>query len=302
MITQPPTLIEHPNLALSSLSMHDPLVTNPLTNDDESQVLRFLAERPLHNVVMAGLIRDNGIESKFNRGTFYGCRNAPGTLVGVALIGHAIFIDARSDDALSEFAKLAQQFPRTHMLMGEKGLIERFWQYYAPNGQPQHRICREVLFELNKQSTRTEYVANLRLARVSDLAHVVPVHATMAFEESGVHPLQVDPDGFRQRCQRRIEQGRTWLVVEQDRLIFKADVISDTPEVIYLEGVYVQPERRGRGIGSQCLAQLTQELLHRTNSITVLANEERPQAQKFFRKLGFVPRGWYDTWFLRTQN
>jgi len=302
MITQPPSLIEHPNLALSSLSMHDPLVTTRLTNDDESEVLRFLAERPLHNVVMAGLIRDNGIESKFNRGNFYGSRNAAGNLVGVALIGHAIFIDARSDDALSEFAKLAQQFPRTHMLMGEKGLIERFWQYYAPNGDPQHRICREVLFELTKQSTRTEYVANLRLARVSDLAHVVPVHDTMAFEESGVHPLQVDPDGFRQRCQRRIEQGRTWLVVEQDQLIFKADVISNTPEVIYLEGVYVHPDHRGQGIGSQCLAQLAQQLLNRTNSISVLVNEERPEAQKFFRKLGFVPRGWYDTWFLRTQN
>lgn len=302
MITQSPMLNEHPTLALSSLSTPEPLITTRLNNNDESEVLRFLAERPLHNVVMAGLIRDNGVESKFNRGTFYGCRNNEGTLVAVALIGHSVFIEARCDEALAEFAKLARQFPRVHMLMGEKGLIERFWHYYAPKGQPQHRVCREILFELKAQAARSQYVANLRLARISDLSRVVPVHAELAFEESGVHPLQVDPDGFRQRCQRRIEQGRTWLLWEQDQLVFKADVISDTPEVIYLEGVYVHPEHRGHGRGSQCLAEIAGRLLNRTKSLSVLVNEERPRAHEFFRKLGFLPRGWYDTWFLRTQN
>ena len=302
MITQSPKLIEHPTMAFSSLSKHQPLITARLTNDDKSAVLSFLAERPLHNVVMAGLIRDNGIESKFNRGTFYGCRDAGGSLVGVALIGHAIFIDARCDEAIREFAHLTQQFPRAHMLMGENELIERFWQYYAPNGQSQHRICREVLFELKEQSTRSEFVANLRLARAADLSRLVPVHADMAFEESGVHPLQVDPHGFRQRCQRRIEEGRTWVLVEDDQLIFKTDVISDTPEVIYLEGVYVHPEHRDHGYGSKCLAQLARKLLERTRSITVLVNENRVPAQTFFCKLGFEPRGWYDTYFLRTQS
>ena len=302
MITQTPTLIiEHPKLALSSLSTHDPLVTTRLTNEDASQTLAFLAERPLHNAVMAGLIRDNGIESDFNRGTFYGCHDAAGILAGVALIGHAIFIDARSDEALRRFAKLAHAFPRAHMLMGEKELIERFWRFYAPNQPPKHRICREVLFELNERSARCEYVANLRIARLSDVPRVVRVHAALAFAESGVHPLQADADGFRQRCQRRIEQGRTWVLVQHDKLIFKADIISEAPEVTYLEGVYVHPEYRGRGIGSNCLSQLTRELLERTKSISLLVDQKRPQAQSFFRKLGFVSRGWYDTHFLRTQ-
>jgi predicted GNAT family acetyltransferase len=301
MITQTPTLIEHPNLALSSLSTDDPLVTTRLTNENAPHVLSFLAERSLHNVVMAGLIRDNGIESNFNRGTFYGCHNGAGILLGVALIGHAIFMDARCDEALRRFAKLAHAFPRAHMLMGEKELIERFWRFYAPNQPANHRICREVLFELNEQLTQSEYVCNLRIARLSDLARVVPVHAAMAFEESGVHPLQADADGFRERCRRRIEQGRTWVKVEHGRLIFKADIISESPEVTYLEGVYVHPEFRGRGLGSNCLSQLTRELLDRTKSISVLVNQQRPQAQRFFRKLGFVSRGWYDTHFLRTQ-
>ena len=35
------------------------------------------------------LIRDNGIVSSLNRGTFYGCRDLNGNLEGVALVGHA---------------------------------------------------------------------------------------------------------------------------------------------------------------------------------------------------------------------
>ena len=37
--------------------------TEPLTNQEETEVIAFLAERPLHTVCMAGLIRDNGLES-----------------------------------------------------------------------------------------------------------------------------------------------------------------------------------------------------------------------------------------------
>jgi predicted GNAT family acetyltransferase len=302
MITESPTLNEYQVTAISPLPMRQPVVTTRLRDENEAEVLGFLADRALHNAVMTGLIRGNGIESKFNRGTFYGCRDVADTLLGVALIGHAVFIDARCDEALREFARLAQEFPRVHMLVGEQEMIERFWKYYAPNGQPRHRLCREVLFELNDQSTRSDHVANLRLARVSDLSSIVPVHATMAFEESGVNPLLVDPDGFRQRCRRRIEERRTWVLIEEDKLIFKADIISDTPEVVYLEGVYVHPEYRRQGHGSKCLTQLTRGLLNQTRSISLLVNQERQQAMEFFKKLGFVSRGLYDTIFLRTQT
>jgi len=302
MIAESPTLIEQPITAISPLSMRQQAATTCLRKENETEVLRFLTERPLHNAVMTGLIRDNGLESKFNRGTFYGCRDGSDALVGVALIGHGVFIDARCDDALQEFARLAQEFPRVHLLMGEQDVVERFWKYYAPHGQSKRRLCREVLLQLNEPPARPDDSANLRLAHLWDLSRVVPVHATMAFEESGVNPLLVDPVGFRQRCRRRIEERRTWVLVEHDKLIFKADVISDSPEVVYLEGICVHPEYRRQRYGSKCLAQLTRSLLGRTRSVSVLVNEERRPAQEFFKQLGFVSRGLYDTIFLRTET
>jgi predicted GNAT family acetyltransferase len=295
-------LIEHPTPALSPTLLPEQLVMMRLTTETQGEVLSFLAERPLHNVVMTGLIRDHGIESKLNRGIFFGCRNESDALLGVALIGHAVFLDARTEDATRRFAQLAQQFPPAHMLMGEKDSIERFWNYYAANSRPKHRLCREVLFEMTQRLPQSWAVPGLRAADVSDLERVLPVHAAMACEESSVNPLQVDPEGFRRRCRQRIEEGRTFVLVEQSQLIFKADIVSDTPDVIYIEGVHVHPEFRGHGYGSRCMAQLTGELLQRTRSISLLVNEERRQAQEFFKSLGFIGRGLYHTIFLRTQT
>ena len=41
----------------------------------DAEVLKFLAQRPIHTITMMSLIHDNGIVSPFNRGTFYGCRD-----------------------------------------------------------------------------------------------------------------------------------------------------------------------------------------------------------------------------------
>jgi hypothetical protein len=56
-------------------------------------------------------------------------------------------------------------------------------------------------------------------------------------------PFQRDPEGFRARAIRRIRQGRVWLGVKDEVPIFKADIVGDTPEAIYLEGIQVTPER-----------------------------------------------------------
>ena len=270
-----------------------------LTEDDRNEVLAFLAERPVHTVCIAGFIRDNGLVSPHNRGTFYGCRNSEGRLEGVALIGHATLIEARTARAMEEFGLVAQGYQRTHIILGEKDKVEQFWNYYADEGQEMRLACRELLFELRYAMQVRAAVEGLRRATLEDLDKIAPVQASMAEEESGTNPLEVDPEGFRARCARRIEMGRVWLMEEDGRLVFKADIQADTPDVVYLEGVWVNPSERGKGIGRQCLRQLCQDLLVRTKSVCVLVNEENHRAHTFYRMCNFKMRGVYDSIFLQ---
>jgi predicted GNAT family acetyltransferase len=268
---------------------------------DEEEVLEFLSERPIHTVFMAGFIRDNGIVSPFNRGTFYACRDGRGHLEGVALIGHATLVEARSDEAMEAFARLAQEVGPAHMIMGEEAKIEAFWRHYSEAGRAPGLICREFLLEQRWPVEGFESVDGLRLAKLDDLGHVVSAHAALAYEEIGVNPLESDPIGFRLRTARRIAQGRVWVLIENNKLIFKADIVSDTPDVIYLEGVFVNPEERCKGYGSRCMMTLGRVLLSRAVSISLLVNEHNEAGLALYRKAGFQLRSYYNSIFLQEQ-
>jgi uncharacterized protein len=275
-----------------------PVYVKPLANKEQPEVLQFLSQRAIHTVSMMSLIQDNGLNNPFNRGTFYGCRDTNGQLEGVALVGHATLMETVSDRALALLADVAQQCSSTHLIMGEKERVADFWSHYENAGRTQRLACREWLFELTSPAAPLDAASDLRPARAEELDLVMPVQAELAFAESGINPMHVDPKGFRARCLRRIEQERTWVVIEDDRLLFKADVISKTSPVVYLEGIWVRDERRNNGVGVRLMNELTHKLLDDTNSICLLVNETNKRAQSFYRKCGFRFRATYETIFL----
>ena len=275
------------------------LAPQPLAEEQRQEALDFLAVRPLHTVFMAGLIRDNGVVSPSNRGTFHACRDRAGRLEGVALIGHHTLVEARSEEAMVAFARFAQGCSLTHLIRGEQEKVELFWRHYAEGVRAPRRVCRELLLELRQPAAAREAVPGLRPAAPADIENVMRVNGAMAFAESGVNPLHSDAEGFRLRTLRRIEQGRVWLWAEGGRLVFKADIMADTPEAVYLEGVYVRPDERGKGHGTRCLSQLGRLLLARTRTLCLVVNEQHEAARAFYVNAGFEPRGNYDTIYLR---
>ena len=280
-----------------------------LTHNSEAEALEFLSARPIHSVVMSSFIRDNGLVSDLNRGRFYSYRDCSGRLEGVALVGHATLFEANSDAAVGAFARLVHNSDRVHVIMGEEAKIEQFWRHFTAHGSVQHHVGRELLFEqcstaLEQRRTETgNTVHGLRPATLEDLSVVMTTHARMASEELGlVDPIVADPKGFPERCARRIQQRRVWVLVENGSLVFKADVVADTPEAIYLEGIYVNPEKRGQGYGLSCLTELSRSLRERTNSICLLVNERNHKAHAFYRRAGFQVQSYYATIFLQKRK
>src|SRR5437763_7277078 len=140
------------------------LEVSELGETETNEVVAFLSERPIHTVCMMGMIRDNGLTSEHNRGTFYGCRNSEGRLEGVALIGHATLIETRTRGAIRELALTAQIHERLHMIMAEQEKVEQFWNSYADDGQPMRHACRELLFEIKDSVAFGAEIEGLRLA------------------------------------------------------------------------------------------------------------------------------------------
>lgn len=273
----------------------------PLREAEKAGALSFLAQHPLHTVYMASLIRDNGVESPLNRGGFYSYRNSYGQLEGIALLGHATLIEARTETSLTAFARLAQKGSLPYLIRGEEDCIMKFWSQFGKPGQVASRICRELLLE-QVSAPQGPKITGLRQASLADLESVLKVNSEMAQDESGNDPLQRDPAGFRSRTAHRIARGRNWIWMEDGKLMFKADIIAETPQVIYLEGIFVPPDERGKGYGSACLSQLGRLLLRRTGSISLTINASKEKTKNFYSKAGYALRSYYDTIYLESAH
>ena len=300
-----PTLSLKPCLSADPPPRHETetgLSVHPLSAGDEAEVWDFLSARPIHTVFLKGFIKENGLVNERNRGKFYACREVKGRLIGVALFGQITLMEAHTDAALRAFADYARGGTSTYMILGEQEKVERFWNSYSASVDEPCRQRREVLFIQQNPPPVFEPTPELRLATPDDLHLLLPLYGEMHRQESGVNPLEVDREGFSRRWRRRIEQNQVWVWIEGERLIFNADIMCDTPDCLYLEGIYVTPEMRGMGVGLRCMAQLSQALLARTRSLCLLSDDENLVANQFFRKAGFEIAANYKTIFLSWKN
>lgn len=261
---------------------------NELNELEREEVIKFLSVRPVHTVVMASFINDNGLQSELNRGKFFGYRNAEGKLEGVALIGHSTLVEARSEEALKAFAHKAKTSETPiHLIMSHGTAAETFWSHYSDGLSEPRLTCVERLFEVSYPFMVRKSEQNVRLATMEELIPVAEAQAEVAFMECGVDPMKKDREGFLKRVARRIEQGRIFVVFENGSLVFKADIIAETEQVAYLEGIYVAPEHRGKGIGSACLSDLTLNLMGRVENVCLLSNVEFEAAHRSYLKAGY---------------
>lgn len=248
---------------------------------------------------MAGLIHTNGLESPANRGDFYAYYDGEKSLEGIVLIGHAVTFEANSMAAIEALAFRASQHLETVLIRGECDRIESFWHSYVGVGRAASKTCHEQLLELSVPSQSNDSECELRRATPAELDQAVSMNVELALAERGNDPLKLDPEGFRQRLLRRIQGGLVWVWVLEGKVIFKAEIITRTPDVVYLEGVYVHKDERGKGHGVRSMRQLSHILLRSAQSLCLFVNERNHAAQALHRKAGYQTVGYYETIYLQ---
>lgn len=273
-----------------------------LTDGCAAAVLEFLSMRPAHTAYMAGLIHMNGLESAANRGEFYAYRNSDNAIEGVALIGHAVTFEAASESATEALARHASRHAETVLLRSEHDKMESFWRHYSAGGRAAGVTCHERLLELDASCASGGSDYELREATPAELEQVVAMNVELTVDERGIDPLKFDPQGFRQRILRRIRRGQIWVWMQGEKVVFKADIITQTPDVVYLEGIYVHRDARGQGHGVRSMRRLGEILLKNAQTLCLFVNERNHAAQALYKKAGYQTVGHYATIYLQETN
>jgi predicted GNAT family acetyltransferase len=130
----------------------------------------------------------------------------------------------------------------------------------------------------------------VRRVRREELDILLPASVAMFTEEVGVSPL--GPDGgsaYRARVRELIDAGRAYARIEDGRVVFKAEIGSVTPHACQVQGVWVRPELRGRGLAEAGMAALVNDALRRVApTVSLYVNDYNRPARAAYRRVGFT--------------
>ena len=174
---------------------------------------------------------------------------------------------------------------RARMLIGEQGAVSDLWDA-ARRKLPAPREDRpgQPVYTISDAPEPGE--SGLRPARLADLDLLVPACARAHEVELGIDPLARDADGFRWRTRTQIEEGRSWLWVEDGVILFKAEASAWTPEAVQLQQVWTDPAARGAGNGSRGLRDLIRLLLEQVPRVCLFVRADNEPAIRLYDTVG----------------
>jgi uncharacterized protein len=137
----------------------------------------------------------------------------------------------------------------------------------------------------------------VRLVRPSEVDALFPAAVAMYTEEVGVSPLLDDGGrGYRRRIAELVKSKRAYARFAGDRVIFKAELAIVTKRTTQVQGVWVDPEFRGRGLAAPAMATVVHDALRRVSpTVSLYVNDYNLAARHVYARCGFVQAGSFAT-------
>ncbi len=238
-----------------------------------SQVLAFCGADPIERVFLEDVAR-RGL------GRFAGLREG-GKLTALLHLGANL---VPSGPGCAAFAELVSRGdPR--MVVGEERAVTELWDLVRDRfPEPLDDRPGQPVYVLERPPPGGG--SALRPATLADLDTLVTAAAEAYREEVGVDAYARDPALFEWRTRAQIEEGRSWLWKEDDRILFKAEASAWTPQAVQLQQVWVEPELRGQGYGKRGLADLCRLLLETTPTVCLFVRPENAAAIALYDGIG----------------
>ncbi|MDQ1628365.1 MAG: uncharacterized protein QOI54_2109 [Actinomycetota bacterium] len=264
-----------------------------LRPSDVDEVLELLARDPIANVFVESRVRAVGLDPLRLGGEMWG-HVVDGRIEAVCHCGANLVPVEAGPEAVRVFAERARrQGRRCASIVGPREMVAPLWEQLEPAWGPARDVRpRQPVLATSRAPTVAADPA-VRRVRPDEIDLVLPSCVAMFTEEVGVSPMAVDGGAaYRARVAELVRAGRSFARIEDGRVVFKAEVGAVSPTACQVQGVWVAPDLRGRGLsvgGMAAVVQLAQRYIAPTVSLYV--NDYNTAARAAYRRVGFAPGG-----------
>lgn len=259
-----------------------------LTPRDLPELHALLDRDPLVNLFVRNRVDATRLQSQWLGGQVWGYFE-DAALVSACHVGANVVPIEASSRAIEVFAEqILADGVRPTSIVGPRDMVLPLWELLDPRWGPARSPRLAQPFMVLDHDSHIEADPRVRAVQIDEFDTIYPACVAMFTEEVGVDPEVGNRNGYRARVSQLITHGWSFAIIEDGEVLFKTEVGAATKHACQLQGVYVHPDLRGRGIAAPAVAAVVREV-RRTIApiVTLYVNDHNTAARRTYERVGF---------------
>jgi len=189
--------------------------------------------------------------------------------------------------AFSERAVRTRSAPAT--VVGPRSAVESMWTVLASEWDRPRELRWDQPHLVLSGPPKVEADPLVRRTRSDEVDVLYPACVAMYTEEVGVSPeYDGGRDLYRTRVAQLVNRGWSFSRIEDGEVVFKAEIACASPSAAQIQGVYVEPSRRGTGIAARGMAAVVEVALREVApAVSLYVNAHNVAARRAYERVGF---------------
>lgn len=257
--------------------------TRPLVQADIPAARSVVGARPYANCFLSAMLERGSV------GELVGAFEDEDLMALVSVGANCVptELDVESARALAQHLAVAGR--RSASIVGRRDDVTLLWRALDGRwGPPRDTRAAQPLMVLQGEPS-LEPDPLVRRGEPADFDLLFPRCVEMFTAEVGISPLSRGMEGaYRARVRDAIAAGRSFLRIDDGVVLFKTEIGAISAAACQLQGVWVNPELRGRGLSAPALAAVATIAMRETApAVELYVNDFNTVARRAYERVGF---------------